>query len=77
MLKASYLPGSSESLSPVLVRFMPACGLTNFNNTIHMHALNKHAADSGLKELNARGGSRREKMFKAGTQYKSYDLVPL
>lgn len=32
-----------------------------------MHALNRHAADSDLKELNARGGSHREKMFKAGT----------
>ena len=49
-VKSQYLPGSLQSLTPVLIRLMPVCSLTNFNNTIHMHALHRHAADGDLKE---------------------------
>lgn len=32
-----------------------------------MHAINRHAVDSDLKEPNAKGGCHRKKMFQAGT----------
>lgn len=66
-VKSYYQPGSLQSLTPILIRLMLVCSLTNFNNIIHMHALNRDAVDSDLKELNARQGSHREKMFIAGT----------
>lgn len=62
-----YQPGSLPALTPIVIRLMLVCSLSDFNNIIHMHTLNRHAVDSDLKELNARGGCHREKMFKAGT----------
>lgn len=62
-----YRPGSLPSLTPIVIRLMLVCSLSDFNNIIHVHTLNRRAVDSDLKELNARGGSHREKMFKAGT----------
>jgi len=39
-----------------------------------MHAVNVHAVDSDLKELDAKGGCQRKKMLQSGTWCKSYDV---